>query len=81
MFLSHIDVFLSLLKKKKKNSSTLAGMAQWIECGPVDQRLPVGFPVQGTCLGYGPGSQLGEARGNHTRFSPSVSLSLPLSKK
>ena len=33
------------------------GVAQWIECWPVHQRVTGSIPSQGTCLGCGPGSQ------------------------
>ena len=29
----------------------LAGVAQWIECGPVNQKVARWIPSQGTCLG------------------------------
>ena len=35
----------------------LAGVAQWIECGPANQRVTGPIPSQGTCLGCGPGPQ------------------------
>ena len=35
----------------------LAVMAQWIECWPVNQRVPDLIPSQDTCLGCGPGPQ------------------------
>ena len=33
----------------------LAGVAQWIECGPVNQGVTGLIPSRGTCLGCGPG--------------------------
>ena len=33
----------------------LAGVAQWIECRPLNQRVSGLIPGQGTCMGYGPG--------------------------
>ena len=36
---------------------TLAGVAQWIERQPVNQRVAGLIPSQGTCLGCGPGPQ------------------------
>ena len=30
----------------------LAGVTQWIECWPVNQRVAGLIPSQGTCLGY-----------------------------
>ena len=38
---------------------TLAGVAQWIECWPTKQTVTGSIPSQGTCLGCGPGPQLG----------------------
>ena len=34
-----------------------AGVAQWIEYGPTNQRVAGLIPSQGTCLGCGPGLQ------------------------
>ena len=39
----------------------LAGVAQWIECQPVNQRVACRIPSQGTCLGCGPGFLVGGA--------------------
>ena len=58
----------------------LAGVAQWIECWPVNQRVTNWIPSQGTCLGCGPGLQGvggGHIRGNHTSMFLSLSSSLP----
>ena len=41
----------------KLSSSALAGVAQWIERRPVNQRVASTIPSQGTCLGCGPGPQ------------------------
>ena len=38
---------------------TLAGVAQWTECRPVNPRILGLIPGQGICLGCGPGTQLG----------------------
>ena len=35
----------------------LAGVAQWIECWPRNQRVAGLIPSQGTCLGGRPGPQ------------------------
>ena len=51
----------------------LAGGAQWNERGPVSQRVTGLIPSQGTCLGCGPGPQLGA----HER-QPHTDVSLPL---
>ena len=56
-----------------EHSHTLAGVAQWIECRPANQRVAGLIPSQGTCLGCGPGPQLGV----HER-QPHIDVSLPL---
>ena len=38
-------------------SAALAGVAQWIECWPVNQKVAGLIPSQGTCLRCGPGPQ------------------------
>ena len=35
----------------------LAGVVQWIELRPVNQRVTGSIPSQGTCLAFGPGPQ------------------------
>ena len=40
-----------------KNEGALAGVAQWIELGPVNQWVASSIPSQGTCLDYGPDPQ------------------------
>ena len=54
-------------------TSALAGVAQWIECQPANQRVTGSIPSQGTRLGCGPGPQLGA----HDR-QPHIDVSLPL---
>ena len=63
-------------------------MAQWIECWAVDQKLASLIPRQATCLGCGPGAQLGCVGRRyvclsltHQCFSPTLSLSLSRSLK
>ena len=51
----------------------LAGVAQWIEHQPVNQRVTGSIPSQGTCLGCGPGPRWGV----HER-QPHMDVSLPL---
>ena len=51
----------------------LAGIAQWTECGPANQRVAGLIPSQGTCLGCGPGPQLGTREGQSH-----IDVSLPL---
>ena len=41
----------------KKNEFALAGVAQWIECWPVDPGVAGSIPSQGTCLGCQQGPQ------------------------
>ena len=54
----------------------------WIECQPANQRAAGSIPSQGTCLGCGPGPQLGvHERQPHIDVSLSLSPSLPLSLK
>ena len=48
-----------MLKDNKKNELALAGVAQWTERWPVNQRVTSSIPSQGTCLGCGLGPQLG----------------------
>ena len=42
---------------QKNEERALAGVAQWIECWPANQRVSGSIPSQGTCLGFGPGPQ------------------------
>ena len=51
----------------------LAGVAQWIEHQPADQRVAGSIPSQGTCLGCRPGPQW-EA----WEKQPHTDVSLPL---
>ena len=51
----------------KKNLMALAGVAQWIERRPANQRVAGSIPSQGTCLGCGPGPQLGAVSYTHLR--------------
>ena len=59
-----------------------AGVAQWTEHWPANQRVTSLIPSQGTGLGCGSGQQSsgGHMRGNHTLMFLSLFL-LPLSKK
>ena len=38
-------------------NAALAGVAQWIERRPVNQRIAGSIPSQGTCLACGPSTQ------------------------
>ena len=42
-------------RKEKKQKRALAGMDQWTECQPANQRVTGSIPNQGTCLGCRPG--------------------------
>ena len=61
---------------RKKNEVVLAGEAQWIEGGPENQRVAGSIPSQGTCLGCGPGAQLGVCK-RQPHIDVSLSLLLP----
>ena len=68
--------------------TALAGVTQWIERQPLDQKVAGSVPGQGMCLGCGPGLQLGMCERQpidvslaHRCFSPSLSPSLPCSLK
>ena len=61
------------LKEVKHESVALAGVAQWIEHQPVNQRAAGWIPSQGTSFSCGPGPQLGA----HER-QPHIDVSLPL---
>ena len=63
---------LSLKTMKKKKVLALAGVAQWIERRPTNQRVTGLVPSQGTCLGCGPGPQLGARK-----RQPHIDVSLP----
>ena len=42
---------------EEEHPSALAGVAQWTEHRPLNQRVASSIPSQGTCLGCGPGPQ------------------------
>ena len=52
-----LPLSLKINKTFKKLFLALAGMAQWIECWPSNQKITSSIPSQGTCLGCGPGPQ------------------------
>ena len=79
-----VFIWLSRCENKEtiKRSLALAGVAQWIECQPENQRVTSSIPSQGTCLGCGPDPQLGVCeRQPHIDVSLPLTLSLPLSLK
>ena len=63
-----------------KTISALAGVVQWIEQQPANQRVLSWIPNQGTCLGCRPPVEGTLEATTHWCFSPSLSLSFPLSK-
>ena len=71
----------------KNTQAALAGVAQWTECWPVNQRSPVRFLIRTHTWIAGRVTSWGLARGNtstylsHMMFLPlSFSLPSPLSK-
>ena len=65
----------------------LAGVAQWIECLPVNQRVTSSTPSHDTCLGCRPGPYWGgwgqgavHVRGKHTLMFLSFPSSLSKNK-
>ena len=51
--------FYKTFRKQKfhKKNAALAGVAQWIESRPTNQRVTGSIPSQGICLGCKPGPQ------------------------
>ena len=58
----------------KVHHRDLAGVAQWIEYWPVNQKITGLVPGQGTCLGCRPGPHWGVCE-----RQPHIDVSLPLS--
>ena len=72
----------------KHSLVALAGVTQWTECRPANQRVAGPIPSQGTGLGCGPGPQLEACERQlinvsltYQCFSPSLSPPSPLSLK
>ena len=63
----------SMIAMLLKVIRALAGVAQWTDCCPVNQRVAGWIPSQGTCLGCWTGPQPGA----HKR-QPHIDVSLPL---
>ena len=64
----------------KLNDTPLAGVAQWIERPPVNQRVAGSISSRGPCLDCGPGPHRGWVGGNHTLIFLSLFLPSSLSK-
>ena len=73
MYLLIITLNVNRLNAQIRTQSTLAGVAQCIECQLANQRVTDSIPSQGTSLDCRPGSQLGA----HER-QPHIDVSLPL---
>ena len=58
-------------------NSALAGVAQWIECQPANQRVAGLIPSQAHAWVVGQVPNGGHVRGNHTLMFLSLSFSLP----
>ena len=56
----------------RRLSLAMAGVAQWTECRPRNQRVAGSIPSQGTCLGCKPGPQV------VCEMQPHIDVSLPL---
>ena len=56
----------------------LGGVAQWIECWPVNRKVTGLIPSQGTCLGCGPDSQWGGMQEATDRCFPHTLMFLSL---
>ena len=79
-FLDKEGVGVAKVERERKTTPSivteyvaLAGVAQWIECRPSNQRVASSVSSQGTCLGFRPGPQLG-ARKRQLH----IDISLPL---
>ena len=69
--LTHIKNYIHcmcLLNKK----NALAGVAQWIECRTVNQRVASWIPIKGTCLGCRSGPQWGPREISTTHINTSL---------
>ena len=58
----------------------VVGVAQWIECWPLNQKVTSSIPTEGTCLGCGPGGVMQEATDqciSCTLMFLSLSISVP----
>ena len=72
-------VYLHLKLLALKFSWAMAGVAQWIECWRVNQKVSSSIPVRAYAWAVGQVPSRGCPRGNHTLMFPSL-LPVPLSK-
>ena len=56
----------------------LTGVAQWMDHRPANRKVTSSIPSQGTCLGGGPGPQLGTCKRQLIIVSLAHRCSLPL---
>ena len=70
--------FLSVIKLTGICFQALAGVAQWTEHHPANQKVAGLIPGQGTCLGCGPGPQLGACESQLIDISLPIHVSLHL---
>ena len=61
-----------------KMHGALAGVAQWIECQPVSQKVTGLIPSQDTCMFVDQVPSWGHARGNRLMCLSHIDVSLPL---
>ena len=82
VYFYHFLTIWKLLPLFRIHFSALADVAQWIECQPENQRVTDSIPSQGTRLASSRSPVRGTQEATtHRCFSPSLSLSLPLSLK
>ena len=74
-YLKNFDILCEIVFNNKY-SWALAGVAQWIECQPVNQRVASSIPSQVTSLIAGQIPSGGCSRDNHTLMFLSLSFSL-----
>ena len=69
---AHIAFLINILPKNM--TASMAGVAQWVECGPAKQRVTGSIPSQGTCWVGGQVPSRGHVRVNHTLMFLSLFL-------
>ena len=80
-FLGRLPKRWGLIISYQKMCDALADVAQWIERRPVNWKVAGSISSKGTCLGCGPGSQLGawsDASRDWSMFLSHISVSLLL---
>ena len=75
---SYFSIQIIKQSKYEMSRTALAGVAQWIECQPVNLKVTGSSPGQGTYLGCGPGPQLGACERLPINVSLKQDVSLPL---